>query len=59
MTEEMSIQVSFIYTVNISILTIVCYMYTGEKEATTLIGHLEYHVLKQQNTLFFFIELYY
>ncbi len=55
----MSIQVSFIYTVNISILTIVCYMYTGGKENTTLMSNLEYHALSQQNTLFVFIELYY
>ncbi len=42
-----------IYTVDIAILTIVCYMYTGEKrEKKTFMGSLEYHALE----LFFFIE---
>ncbi len=56
MTEKMSFQVSFIYTLDIAILTIVCYMYTGEKLNKTFMGSLEYLALSQQNTLFFFID---
>ncbi len=42
-----------IYTVDIAILTIVCYMYTGEKKKKKpFMGSLEYHALE----LFFFIE---